>query len=77
MIGYFPAASMWPPAMGLAWIFGAAALVWGLWYLIIAGILFFGAVLGWVVESDHSEQIEHGLIGDAEGTTVAGKGSGH
>jgi hypothetical protein len=54
-IAYFPAASIWPAGMGLALIFGAISAVWGLWYLIIGGILFIGAVIGWVVESDVPE----------------------
>ena len=36
-------------------IFGAAGAVWGLWYPIIGAILFFGSVIGWVVESDVPE----------------------
>jgi hypothetical protein len=60
LIGYFPVASMWPAGMALGMIFGAAAAVWGLWYLIIGGILFFGAVMGWVIESDYTEQVEYG-----------------
>ena len=54
-IAYFPAASMWPAGMGLGLIFAAIAAVWGLWYLIVGGILFFGAAIGWVVESDVPE----------------------
>jgi uncharacterized membrane protein YuzA (DUF378 family) len=51
-IDYFPAASIWPAGMGLGAIFGAAGAVWGLWYLIVGLLLFFGAAMGWVVESD-------------------------
>lgn len=54
-VGYFPSASIWPAGMGLGMIFGAAGAVWGLWYPIIGAILFFGAVIGWVVESDVPE----------------------
>lgn len=59
-ISYFPAASIWPAGMGLGMIFGAMAAVWGLWYLIVGGVLFGGSVLGWVVESDvHEHEHEH------------------
>jgi hypothetical protein len=54
-VGYFPSASIWPAGMGLGMIFGAAGAVWGLWYPIIGAILFFGSVIGWVVESDVPE----------------------
>ena len=52
-ISYFPSASIWPAGMGLGMVIGAVALVWGLWYLFVAGVIFFGAVIGYVVESDH------------------------
>jgi hypothetical protein len=58
MVGYFPAASIWPAGLGLGMIFAGAALVWGIWYLIIGGIIFAGAVMGWVVESDYSEDVD-------------------
>ena len=58
-VAYFPAASIWPAGMGLALIFAAISAVWGLWYLIIGGILFVGAVIGWVVESDVPEDDAH------------------
>jgi len=54
-IAYFPAASIWPAGVGLGLIFVACAAVWGLWYLIIGAIIFFGAAIGWVVESDVPE----------------------
>ena len=54
-IAYFPAASIWPAGMGLGLILVACAAVWGLWYLIVGAILFFGAAIGWVVESDVPE----------------------
>ena len=52
-ISYFPSASIWPAGMGLGAVIGAVALVWGLWYLFVGGVIFFGAVIGYVVESDH------------------------
>ncbi len=57
VIDYFPATSIWPAAMGLGMVFGACALVWGLWYLAIGAVLFFGAVFGWVTESDYTEDV--------------------
>jgi len=54
-IAYFPSASIWPAGIALGMILGAIGAVWGLWYLIIGGIIFFGAVIGWVVESDVPE----------------------
>jgi hypothetical protein len=61
VIDYFPAASIWPAGMGLGMIFGALALVWGLWYLYIALVLFFGSVAGWVTESDYTEDVLPGI----------------
>jgi hypothetical protein len=57
VVDYFPSASIWPAGMGLGMIFGALALVWGLWYLYIGLALFFGAVIGWVTESDYTEDV--------------------
>lgn len=57
VVGYFPSASIWPAGMGLGAAFGAAALVWGLWYLIIGLIIFFGAVIGYVVESEEETDV--------------------
>ena len=61
VIDYFPAASIWPAGMALGMIFGGLALVWGLWYLYIGVILFFGAVIGWVTESDYTEDVLPGI----------------
>jgi Cytochrome c oxidase subunit IV len=52
-ISYFPSASIWPAGMGLGAVIGGVALVWGLWYLFVGGVIFFGAVIGYMVESDH------------------------
>jgi hypothetical protein len=54
-IAYFPSASIWPAGLALGMILGGVGAVWGLWYVIIGGIIFFGAVLGWVIESDVPE----------------------
>ncbi|HWE55130.1 MAG TPA: cytochrome c oxidase subunit 4 [Acidimicrobiales bacterium] len=61
VIDYFPAASIWPAGMGLSMIMAAAGLVWGLWYLYIALVLFFGSVAGWVTESDYTEDVLPGI----------------
>jgi cytochrome c oxidase subunit IV len=60
LVGYFPSASIWPVAVGLGMIFGGMALVWGVWYFYIGAVLFVGAAIGWVVESDYSEDVETG-----------------
>jgi hypothetical protein len=57
VVGYFPNASMWPAGMGLGLIFAVVGLIYGLWYLIPGGILFFGAVIGWMVESDFEVEV--------------------
>lgn len=54
-IAYFPAASMWPAGMGLGAVIGSVALIWGLWYLFAGLVIFFGAVIGYMVESDHEQ----------------------
>jgi hypothetical protein len=61
VIDYFPAASIWPAGVGLAMIFGGAALVWGLWYLFIGFVIFAGSVIGWVTESDYTEDVLPGI----------------
>jgi hypothetical protein len=61
VIDYFPAASIWPAGMGIGLIFVALALVWGLWYLYIGAVLFFGAMIGWVTESDYTEDVLPGI----------------
>ena len=61
VIDYFPAASIWPAGLGLGMIFGGLALVWGLWYLYIGFALFAGSVIGWVTESDYTEDVLPGI----------------
>ncbi len=60
-IDYFPAASIWPAGVGLSMIFGALALVWGLWYLYIGLVLLVGSIAGWVTESDYTEDVLPGI----------------
>jgi hypothetical protein len=50
-IGYFPAASVWPPALALGAVFSALGLVFGFWFLVIAAIFFLGAIIGYAVEA--------------------------
>jgi hypothetical protein len=51
-LGFFPAASIWPAGMGLGAIFIGVALIWGNWYFLPGGILFFGSVIGFTVEAE-------------------------
>jgi hypothetical protein len=50
-VGYFPAASVWPAAMGLGAVVTTLGLVFGYWFFIIAAILFIGAIIGYAVEA--------------------------
>jgi hypothetical protein len=50
-IGYFPAASVWPPALAMGAVFSALGLVFGFWFLVIAAIFFIGAIIGYAVEA--------------------------
>jgi cytochrome c oxidase subunit IV len=72
IVGYFPSASIWPAGMGLGAAFGAASLVWGLWYLIIGGIFFFGAVIGFVVESEEETDVP-----ETEAEEAVAEAAGH
>jgi hypothetical protein len=58
MVGYFPSASIWPAGIALGIIFAGLGLIWGLWYVIVGAILFAGATMGWVVESDYSGNVD-------------------
>jgi hypothetical protein len=72
VVGYFPNASIWPAGMGLGLVIAVIGLIYGLWYLIIGAILFFGAVIGWVVESE--EEVE---VPDTEEEEEAALEAGH
>lgn len=50
-VGFFPANSVWPAAMGLATVVTALGLVFGYWFFVIAAILFVGAIIGYAVEA--------------------------
>jgi hypothetical protein len=54
-VGFFPAASMWPAGIGVGAVFFGVAMIWGSWYWLIGGIMLFGAVIGFVVESENRE----------------------
>jgi Cytochrome c oxidase subunit IV len=72
IIGYFPNASIWPAGMGIGMVFGVVGLIYGLWYLIVGGILFVGAVIGWVVESEFEVEVP-----DTEAEEDAAASAGH
>jgi hypothetical protein len=50
-VGYFPAASVWPAALGLGTVAIALGLVFGYWFLVIGAILLVGGVIGYAVEA--------------------------
>jgi len=50
-IGFFPAASVWPAAMGLGSVFIALGLVFGYWFIVIGLIVFVGAITGYATEA--------------------------
>jgi Cytochrome c oxidase subunit IV len=70
-VGYFPSASMWPAGMGLGMIFAVIGLIYGLWYLIIGAILFFGAVIGWMTEAEAATEVPD-TMEDEEAAEAAG-----
>lgn len=61
VIDYFPAASIWPAGAGLGMVIGILALTWGLWYMYIGGVIFVGAIIGWVTESDYTMDVLPGI----------------
>jgi hypothetical protein len=50
-VGYFPAASVWPPAIALGAVVAALGLVYGYWFFVVASILLIGAVIGYAIEA--------------------------
>jgi hypothetical protein len=50
-VGYFPAASVWPAALGLGVIVVAVGLVFGPWFFVVGGIVTVGAIIGYAVEA--------------------------
>ena len=51
-IGFFPANSMWPVAMGLGAVGLALGLAFGKWFWVIGGVLMLGALIGFTVEAE-------------------------
>jgi hypothetical protein len=50
-VGFFPAASAWPAALGLGAVNLALGLVFGIWFYVVAAILVIGAIIGYAVEA--------------------------
>jgi hypothetical protein len=50
-VGYFPVASVWPPAIALGVVAAALGLVFGYWFFVVAGILLTGAIIGYAIEA--------------------------
>jgi Cytochrome c oxidase subunit IV len=50
-IGFFPAASVWPIALGLGVVVIAVSLVFGPWFFVIGVVLAVGAIIGYAVEA--------------------------
>jgi hypothetical protein len=50
-VGYFPAATVWPAAIGLGAVLVALGLVFGVWFIVIGAIVLAGAVIGYAVEA--------------------------
>jgi len=50
-IGYFPASSVWPPALAMGAVLVSLGLVFGYWFFVIAAIFFVGAIVGYAVEA--------------------------
>jgi hypothetical protein len=50
-VGFFPAASVWPVALGLGVVVVAISLVFGPWFFVIGLILTVGAIIGYAVEA--------------------------
>jgi hypothetical protein len=50
-IGYFPAASVWPAALGLGVVVTAIGMVFGPWFFVVGFILAVGAIVGYAVEA--------------------------
>jgi hypothetical protein len=51
-VDFFPSSSIWPAGMGLGVTFIAIALIFGNFYWLIGLPLFFGAIIGFSVESE-------------------------
>ncbi len=72
VVGYFPNGSIWPAGMGLGLVLAVVGLTFGLWWLIIGAILFFGAAIGWLTESEYEVEVP-----DTEEEEDAAAAAGH
>jgi membrane associated rhomboid family serine protease len=72
-VAFFPSASIWPAGIGLGVIITSLTFIWGNWYWFIGLPLVFGAIIGFVVESEHALDLEldvpeelkqHSTLGD-------------
>jgi hypothetical protein len=50
-IEYFPAASVWPAALGLGVAVISLGLVFGQWFFVIGAIVLVGGIIGYAVEA--------------------------
>jgi hypothetical protein len=50
-VGYFPAASVWPVALGFGVVVDALGLVFGPWLVAIGAVITVGAIIGYAVEA--------------------------
>lgn len=56
-IAYFPAASIWPVALGIGFVFMAVGLVYGAWFFTIGAMILLGAVIGYNVEANADQDV--------------------
>ncbi len=74
-VAYFPSASIWPVGLGLGVIFAMVGLIFGLWWLIIGAIFFFGSVIGWMSEAEAATEVP--LTAEEEDAAAAAGHPGH
>lgn len=55
-VGFFPAASLWPPAIGLGAVILALGMIFGTWFWALGGVMVLGAIIGWIVEAEAREE---------------------
>lgn len=69
-VAYFPAASIWPAGVGLGAAFIGLAFIFGNWYWVVGLPLLFGALIGWLVESEHTLDLEEDVPEELQQRTV-------
>ncbi len=69
-VAYFPSASIWPAGVGIAAVFIGMAFIYGNWYWVVGLPLLFGAIIGWLVESEHSLDVEEDVPEELQQRTV-------